>query len=109
MNYKSYEEYIKLPWVKQMNMLTSIYMFKSNIPMFVNKKMNSSYFKLRSFFMRQDNYKSIYVFLYNTDKEFTNLTEMFKECNMYYEKKKFSNESVVEAYKPISLDDIMNL
>ena len=114
MKYLQKEEYLKLPWIKQINMLTFLYMSKAEIPFYVNKKMNNSFFKLRKFFQGCEEYKSIYVFLLMTERnDFNNLTEMFKECNMYYERRKYSKpigeETVAESYKPISLEDVLKL
>ena len=113
MKFLQREEYLKLPWIKQINMLTFLYMSKAEIPFYVNKKMNNSFFKLRKFFQTKQEYKSIYVFLMSTDNEFQNLTEMFKECNIFYERRKYlkstDEEVSIESYKPISLEDVLNL
>ena len=113
MKYLQKEEYLKLPWIKQINMLTFLYMSKAEIPFYVNKKMNNSFFKLRKFFQGCEEYKSIYVFLLSDDKIFNNLTEMFKECNVFYEGRKYckpiGEEAVAESYKPISLEDVLKL
>lgn len=99
--------------------ITKLYIEKcSDEPLFVNKKLSISYFKLRAHFYKQDENTLEKILRYLEDKprkQIMTLTEMYQDAEQYrlYRIKKHNEKEMksvrIEREDSYSLDDVLNL
>lgn len=99
--------------------ITRLYMEKcSTEPIFINRRFNPSYFKLRAHFYKQDENTLDKLLRYLEDKpkkSIMTLTDVYHEAEQYrlYRIKKYHEKEMksvkVERVDGYSLDDVLNL
>lgn len=99
--------------------ITRLYMEKcSTEPIFINRRFNPSYFKLRTHFYKQDENTLDKLLRYledKQDKSIMTLTDVYHEAEQYrlYRIKKYHEKEMksvkVERIDGYSLDDVLNL
>lgn len=108
-------EWRKLPWYKRMHMATLLFFQKcSDEELYVNKKLNASYFKVRKFFEKKEHKEMnlIYDFLWSMrEKKVMQMYEVWEAMIRYNQAQRFIKVQPPNPTKQedITLTDIMNL